>query len=112
MVLPAIVEGAKKRPLSLDPQTGSYIYYDKVEKGEQKIVPIERLTHDQLLRLAIKRQLTNEPSLTTTMNGQFFTNEQLAKEIENETKIGQQIFRSDIDYLKFYLSQFPPECFK
>jgi hypothetical protein len=111
LVLPPIVDSAKRRPLSLDPQSGSFIYYDDVEKGKKKITPIEKLKHEQLLKLAIERQVTNKPSITATLNGQVFTNEQLAREIGAQSKIGKQMFNADIEYLKFYLSQFPQECF-
>ncbi len=111
--LPPIVEAAKKRPLGVNPHSGSFIYYDDLAKGSQKIVPVEKLNHDQVLKLAVERQFTNDPKSTTvTLNGQSFTKEQLVKEMRSQTKIGRQMFDADINYLKFYLSQFPKECFE
>lgn len=114
MKLPPIIESAKSRPLSLDPRSGSFIHYDEVQSGKKKIYPIEKLTHDQLLDLAIKRQLTNIPSTTATLNGgtHTYTNQQLAEEMRAQSKLGKQMFDADINYLKFYLSQFPPEAFE
>ena len=114
MELPPIVESAKSRPLSFDPRSGSYIYYDEVKNGKKNIYPIEKLNPEQLLNLAVKRQLTNIPSTTARMAGETHTysNEQLADEMRSQTKFGKQMFDADINYLKFYLSQFPPEAFE
>lgn len=112
MQLPPIVESAKARPLSYDPRTDEFIYYDDVQKGKKKIYPLEKLTREQLLKLAIERQLTNVPSTTAVLQSQTYTNEQVAEEMRAQTKFGKQMFEADIDYLKFYLSQFPPEAFE
>lgn len=114
MKLPPIVESAKTRPLSFAPHTGVYIYYDEIANGEKKIYPIEKLSDEQLLELAIKRQLTNVPTTTSKLSKEpnTYTNEQLAEEIRAQTKFGKQMFDADINYLKYYLSQFPPEAFE
>jgi hypothetical protein len=110
--LPNIIEAAKKRPLSYDPLTDSFIHYDEVCTGIKKIVPLERLNEKQLLDLVIERQLKNEPNITVVLTGETFTNERLAIEIKNQTKIGKLMYIADINYLKFYLSQFPHDCFE
>lgn len=112
MELPPIVEAAKARPLSFDPRSGEFIHYDDVQSEQKKIYPLENLTAEQLLNLAIERQLTNVPNTTTTLNGESYSNEQLADEMRRQTKFGKQMFEADINYLKFYLSQFPPEAFE
>jgi hypothetical protein len=110
--LPDIIETAKKRPLSINPLTGSFIYYEKVQTEDQKIIPIEKLNQEQLMKLIVERELSNEPNTTVTLNGESFSNEELAKEILLQTKIGKQIYNSEVDYLKFYLEQFPDDCFE
>jgi hypothetical protein len=112
MELPAIVESAKSRPLSYDPRTDEFIYYDDVRSEKKKIYPLEKLTHQQLLKLAIERQLANVPSTTVVLKGQTYTNEQVAEEMRAQSKFGKQMFDADVNYLKFYLSQFPPEAFE
>lgn len=111
MQLPNIVAAAKRRPLSYNPETKSYIYYDDVAEGKAKLYPIEKLSESELRNLIIKRQLTNPPNTTSTLQGAFFSNEELAEEIQKGSKIGEQMFRADKDYLEFFLSQFPNECF-
>jgi hypothetical protein len=111
MELPPIVESAKSRPLSYDPRTDEFIYYDDLRSGK-KIYPLEKLTHEQLLKLAIERQLSNVPSRTTVLKGQTYTNEQIAEEVRAESKFGKQMFEADLNYLKFYLSQFPSQVFE
>jgi hypothetical protein len=112
MDLPPIVESAKSRPLSYNPRTDQFIYYDDVRSGKKKIYPLEKLTSEQLLKLAIERQLTNVPSTTAVLQSQTYTNEQVAEEMRAQSKFGKHMFKADIDYLKFYLSQFPPEAFE
>ena len=112
MKLPPIVASAKSRPLSFDPRSGSFIYYDEVCSGRQKIYPVDKLSDEQLLKLAIERQLRNIPTTTTTLNGRSYSNEQLAEEMRSKSKFGQQMLETDVNYLKFYLSQFPPEAFE
>ena len=109
---PAIVESAKSRPLSFDPDSGSFIYYDDIVEGKKKIVPIEKLTYDELMNLVLERQLKNEPNTTAILGKNTFSNEDLAREIREHSKIGTQVFSADVDYLKFYLSQFPSESFE
>ena len=111
MELPPIVESAKSRPLSYDPRTDKFIYYDDLRTGK-KIYPLEKLTHEQLLKLAIERQLSNVPSTTTVLNGETYTNQQVAEEMRAQSKFGKQIFDADTNYLKFYLSQFPSQVFE
>ncbi len=110
MQLPPIIESAKARPLSYDPASDEFIFYDEIAAGKKKIYPLEKLSSEQLLELAIERQLTNEPT-TTAVLGETYDNEQLANEMRAQTKFGKQMFEADINYLKFYLSQFPPEAF-
>jgi len=112
MDLPPIVESAKSRPLSYDPRTDEFIHYDDVQSGKKKIYPLDKLTPGQLLKLAIERQLTNIPSTTAVLNGQTYTNEQVAAEMQAKSKFGQQMFETDINYLNFYLSQFPRAAFE
>lgn len=110
--LPQIVETAIRRPLSYNPQTDKFIYYGDVCNGKIKIVPIEKLNAEQQLKLVIERQITNEPSTTVVLNGQKYTNEQIVAEMQNNTKIGKQLVEADINYLKYYLSSFPEQCFE
>ncbi len=110
--LPAIVESVKQRPLGYNPLTNEFIYYDNVAAGKQKLYPINKLSLPQLQKLAIERTLTNIPSQTVTLNGEVFSNEQLADEIKKQSKIGKQIFDTDINYLNYFLSTFPDEAFE
>ena len=112
MDLPPIVESTKSRPLSYDPLRDEFIYYDEVQQGEKKLYPLERLSSEQKLKLAIERQLANPPTTTAVLDKRVFSNEEVAEEMRAHTKFGEQMFRSDINYLEFYLSQFPKEAFQ
>jgi len=112
MKLPDIVAAAKRRPLSYNPITKTYIYYDELEQGTAKLYPIEKLSPEQLKQLVIERQLSNTPTDYATLQELKWNNEAMADEIRNETKLGKQILQADKDYLEFYLAQFPKECFE
>jgi hypothetical protein len=111
MELPAIIESAKSRPLSYDPRAGEWIFYDDVRLGRKKIFPVAELTPEQQLNLAIERQLRNAPTTTAVLGPHTYTNEQVAEEMRNQTKLGKQLLEADLNYLKFYLSSFPREAF-
>jgi hypothetical protein len=111
MELPPIIASAKSRPLSYDPRSDEFVYYDDVRSGMKKIYPLEKLSGGQLMNLAIARQLQNVPATTAVLNGQTYTNEQVAEEMRQQTKFGKRMLEADLNYLKFYLSQFPREAF-
>ncbi|GEM_PF-1658245 len=110
--IPAVVESARKRPLCYDPMTGSYILYDEIASGFKKIVTLDKLSEKELIALSVERLLSDDPGNTVILTGQVFTKKQLANEIISQTIIGKKMFEIDIEYLKFYLSQFPKECFE
>ncbi|MEI6141045.1 MAG: hypothetical protein WCP85_17385 [Mariniphaga sp.] len=110
--IPAVVESARRRPISFNPVTGTFILYDDVANGSLKIVSLEKLSSKELISLSVERYLADDPGTTIVLTGQSFTKKQLADEIMNQTAIGKQMFDIDIEYLRFYLSQFPQECFE
>ncbi len=110
--LPPITETAKKIPLGIIPHTGEAIYYSEVEKGEKKLSLPDKLNTDQQITLSMKRYLANEPGIIATLNGQSLTNEMAAAEIKKQSVIGRQLLKMDINYLEYYLSKFPENCFE
>jgi hypothetical protein len=112
MELPPIVASAKSRPLSYDPRSDEFIYYDEVRDGKRKLYPVEKLDARQSLKLAVERQLKNAPATTAVLNGETYSNEQVAEEMRRQTKFGKQMLEADINYLKYYLGQFPPDAFE
>lgn len=112
ITLPPIAEEAKSKPLSYNPHSGEFIYYDKVANGEQKIFPFSRLDKDTRKKLAIKRYLSSEENmLVSTLNGQMYSKEDIVKEIENESSVGDSFISLDLNYLEYYLSTFPKNSF-
>jgi hypothetical protein len=112
ILLPPIAEEAKAKPLSYNPQSNEFIYYDKVASGEQKIYPLPRLEKDARKILAIERyQSAEDEMMVSTLNGEAYTKEDIVKEIENETAVGQSFVSLDLNYLEYYLSTFPKKVF-
>lgn len=109
--LPPIVDSARSLPLSYNPHTGSFIYYDAVQEGSARLYPLDKLGEAELQRLAIERQL-RAGSDTGVLNGNRYTSGQIADEMRKGTKLGQQLMQAELDYLRYYLSHFPPESFE
>jgi hypothetical protein len=110
--LPPIAQEAKAKPLSYNPLTCEFIYYDKVASGEQKIYPFSRLEKDARNILAIKRYLSSEENMmVSTLNGETYSKEDIVKEIEKGTSVGQSFVSLDLNYLEYYLSTFPKNAF-
>ncbi len=110
--LPLIAEEAKLKPLSYNPQSCEFVYYDNVACGEQKIYPISRLDKDARILLAIKRyQSSEEDMMISSLNGETYSKQDIVNEIEKETSIGQNFLSLDLNYLEYYLSTFPKSVF-
>jgi hypothetical protein len=110
--LPAIVLAAKAKPLSYNPETCEFIYYDKVAAGEQKIYPFTKLDADSRVKLAIKRyELADEKTMVSTLNGETYSKESIVSEIEQGSSVGKNFVSLDLNYLEYYLSTFPKEAF-
>ncbi|WP_339864915.1 DUF3892 domain-containing protein [uncultured Algoriphagus sp.] len=110
--LPPIALEAKPKPLSYNPQTCEFAYYDRVANGEQKIYPSDKWDKDSRIRLAIKRYESSEENMmVSTLNGETYSKEKIVQEIENGTPVGQSFVSLDLNYLEYYLSTFPENAF-
>ncbi|HTN46213.1 MAG TPA: hypothetical protein VL098_07675 [Flavipsychrobacter sp.] len=110
--LPAIMEEAKAKPLSYNPHTQEYIYYEDVAAGKQKIYPVQLLDNKQKKKLTQKRYSASETGdVISTLNGEAYTRKQIIEEIENDTPVGTGFADLDMNYLMFYLEDFPKEAF-
>jgi hypothetical protein len=111
--LPAIMEEAKAKPLSYNPRTQEYIYYENVAAGKQKIYPVQQLDSKQKKKLTQKRYSASEAGgLISTLNGESYSRKQIIEEIENDTPVGTSFADLDMNYLMFYLEDFPREAFE
>ncbi|WP_146613688.1 hypothetical protein [Algoriphagus yeomjeoni] len=112
ITLPPIAVEAKVKPLSYNPHTADFIYYDKVAEGEQKIYPLTNLDKGSRIKLAIKRyQSSEENALVSTLNGESYTKDKIVQEIKQGTPIGENFVGLDLNYLEYYLSTFPEVAF-
>lgn len=112
ITLPPIAEEAKAKPLSYNPQSCEFIYYNKVASGEQKIYPFRKLNQDSRIKLAIKRYESSEDkSMISTLNGETYSKEDIVQEIEKDSSVGKSFVSLDLNYLEYYLSTFPKASF-
>ncbi|GMQ27555.1 hypothetical protein [Algoriphagus confluentis] len=112
ITLPPIAAEAKRKPLSYNPQSGEFIYYDKVANGEQRIYPISRLEKSDRILLAIKRyQCSEEDLMVSSLNGETYSKQDIVSQIEKQTPVGQSFLLLDLNYLEYFLSTFPKSVF-
>lgn len=110
--IPNILSYDKNRPLGYDPRNDKMILFDDVVKGRAKLIHLEMLNDEQLIKLSVERALKNEHIVMADYTGRIITNLELAQEILEQTNFGIEMMKSDIEYLKFFLSQFPQDCFE
>lgn len=107
------MEEAKAKPLSYNPKTEDFIYYDEVAAGKQKIHPLSLLDKPSKKKLAIKRYENSEDNtVISTLNGENYSKKDVITEIQKGTPIGESFFNLDINYLEYFLSTFPKEAFE
>ncbi|MBD8083335.1 hypothetical protein [Chryseobacterium caseinilyticum] len=110
--LPAIIDEAKSKPLSYNPQSDSFVLYDEVASGDKKIYPLSLLDKQLRLKLVIERYKKSvEDNMISTLNGEMYSKADIIDEIKRNTSVGQNFFNLDFNYLEYYVSTFPEEVF-
>jgi len=64
------------------------------------------------IKLSRKRyQSSEENTLLSTLNDQTYSKEEISKEIEQGSSVGENFVSLDLNYQDYYLSTFPEEVF-
>lgn len=107
------MESAKGRPLGLDSNTMGLVYYNDLEIGKKKLIPLESLNNNLLKKLIIERYRTlPDESLTSFLNGKSYTIDEIINEINQETSIGKSFENMEKNYLTYLLASFPKTVFQ
>ncbi len=105
-ILPEIKGPARRKPVCYDPGTDSFITIDDLEAGKAKIVPLERLTEEQLKRLVIERNRVGEDyKVQMDWAEPAQSRNDIIKQIEADTEFGRVAVEADISYLGDLLKQ-------
>jgi hypothetical protein len=95
----------QKKPLCYDPERERFIYFKEIVSGKEKIVPLEKLTHDQIKKLIVKRNRTGPDYTVSTLTGEKRTRDEVVNEIEKESAFGIMTIEAEKDHLSGLLKQ-------
>lgn len=110
--LPFIIESAKKRPLGLNPINHQFVYYDELQSGVSKLIPLNKLDDSSSKKLIIERYRTlDNKTLTSFIDGKNYSINEIINEINNASKVGNAFKTMELNYLNYYLSTFPKSIF-
>ena len=90
--MPQIDEKNRKRPLCYDPDREKFILFDEILSGDEKIIPVEKLSKSDLKKLIIERwRLLPPETKVQAMSGQPFLRDDVIKAIEQDEPFGKPL---------------------
>jgi len=105
MPLPQIDERHRKRPLCYDPARDKFIYFDEIVSGEEKIIPVETLSEDELKKLVVERQRTAPDYTVQAISGPPFSRDDVIRAIEQDEPFGLVTLEAEKSYLHDLLAE-------
>ena len=105
MGMPKIEGPARWKPLCYDPERGKFIMYDEIISGIERIVPLERLSPEDLKRLMIVRRLsgTAGEDWEQPLSGSRMSWQDTVREILNDEEFGRHHVEGQSSYLRDFL---------
>lgn len=109
-ILPNIKGPARKKPVCYDPNEDRFITIDDLDAGKAGIVPLDRLTEEQLKRLVIERNRVGEDyKVQVDWGVPAMTRDEVIKEIEADTESGRLAVEADLMHVRDLLKQIEDE---
>jgi hypothetical protein len=103
-ILPEIKGLARKKPVCYEPQKDCFITIDDLDAGKAKIVPLDRLTDEQLKRLVIERNRVGEDyRVQNDWAAPPQSRDDVIKQIQADTESGRRAVQAEIMYLRDHL---------
>ena len=93
----------RKKPVCYDPERDRFITIDDLDADREKLIPLERLTDEQLKRLVIERNRVGEDYSVETDWKRTRSRNEIVQEIEADTETGRMAVKAEIMYLKDHL---------
>ena len=99
-ILPEIKGSARRKPVCYDPEADQFVTIDDLEAGNAKIVPLDRLSNEQLKRLVIERNRVGEDyKVQMDWTVPPYSRNDVIQAIEADTEEGRVAVQADIAYL-------------
>lgn len=105
MGMPKIEGPDRKKPLCYDPERGKFITYDEILSGREQIVPLERLSAEDLKRLVIERQRVGPDYRAQAMSGPLMSRDDVVEAILRDEPFGLATVEADFSHLRDLLAQ-------
>ena len=105
MALPVIDRSNLRKPLCYDPQRKKFITYREITTGKEKIVPLEKLSQEEMKMLVVERQLKGPDYTMQAISGMPYTRDDVVKSILKEDEVGQMTMEAELSMLKELLHQ-------
>ena len=105
MGMPNIEGPDRKKPLCYDPARGKFITYDEILAGTEPIIPMERLSAEDLKRLVIERQRVGPDYRVQTISGPLMSRDDVVEAILSDEPFGLATVEADSSHLRDLLAQ-------
>lgn len=105
MALPKIDRHNLRKPLCYDPRRKKFITFREITTGKEKIVPLEKLSQEEMKMLVVERQLKGPDYTMQAISGMPYTRDDVVKSILKEDEVGQMTMEAELSMLKELLHQ-------
>jgi hypothetical protein len=105
MALPKIDRRNLRKPLCYDPRRKKFITFREITTGKEKIVPLEKLSQEEMKMLVVERQLKGPDYTMQAISGMPYTRDDVVKSILKEDEVGQMTMEAELSMLKELLHQ-------
>jgi hypothetical protein len=104
--MPEMDETSSKRPLGYDPSRGKFIRFDDIVSGEEKIIPVDDLSEDDLKKLVIERwRVLPEETTVQAISGPALSRDEVIQAIEQDEPFGRMTLEAEKSYLRDLLAE-------
>jgi len=105
MGMPKLEGAARKKPLCYDPERGKFITFDEILSGAEAIVPLERLSAEEVKRLVIERQRVGSDYRAQAMSGPVMSRDDVVEAILHDEPFGLATVEAELSHLEDLLRQ-------
>jgi hypothetical protein len=105
MGMPQIKGPDRNKPLCYDPGRGKFITFDEIISGKEQIVPLERLSDEDLKLLVIERQRVGPDYRVQAMSGPLMSRDDVVEAILRGEPFGLATIEADSSHLRNLLAQ-------
>ncbi len=105
MPLPEIDDRDRRKPLCYDPERDKFIIFDEIATGQEKIVPPDQLSADDLKKLVIERLASGPDFSVQAMSGPPMSRDDVIEAVDKGESFGQLTLEAEKSYLRRILSE-------